>query len=319
MPILISIADCNHGFFEPENEECDLISQSGIDVRVIYQNCNQNNIVDKCQGSDIIAVQRLFLNKDVLSQIPSCKVVVRLGVGLDNINIDDMKELGIRVVYFPGFCTEEVANHALSMIMSLYRRLHIIRDHQQELDESLWGRPILLDGVKCARETTVGVLGVGRIGTEVIKRLRVCGFKVIACDPYVHVKGIDFVDINTLFIKSDIVTIHCALTDETRNMVNYELIRKMKKGSYLVNTARGGIVVSEDLLHALSDNHLRSAYVDVYNPEPADCQSLLHKNLYVTPHISFYSRDSLDWLKRELVRKSVKAFYDMQCSGNNLS
>jgi len=316
--MLISIADSNHGFWEPEVEECERLSTPQAHIEVKYQNCTQGDIIDKCQGSDIIAVQRLFLDKNVLSQIPSCKVVTRLGVGLDNINLNDMEELGIKVVYFPGFCTEEVANSALSMILSMYRRSNIIQDSQTHL-EDVWGKPTLLEGLRCAVKTTIGVLGAGRIGSEVIKRLNVCGFKVIACDPYVNNVGCEMVDLVTLFKDSDIITIHCSLTDETKHMVNYKLLKNMNIGSCVVNTARGGVVVSIDLVRSLSENRLMAAYVDVYDPEPADLRSLSHDRLYITPHTAFYSQDSLDRLKRETIRQSVKVFNEMQSNSNNFS
>lgn len=310
-PVLMSIADCNHGFFTPEHEECESLAQSRINVQLQCFDCSQDDFVRKCQDSDIIAVQRLVVNRDNMSQIPSCKVVTRMGVGLDNINLEDMNALGIKVVYFPDFCTQEVANHALAMILSLYRRLPFIRESQRDLDGSLWGKPILLDGVESAARTTIGVLGAGRIGLEVIRRLEVCGFNVIAHDPYIRHESLTLVPLNDLFSCSDIVTIHCSLTDETKHMVDYPLMKSMKPGSCLINTARGEVIASEDLLKVLSENHLRSAYIDVCDPEPADAKLLSHNRLYVTPHIAFYSWGSLDSLKRDMIKKSVKAFYGM--------
>lgn len=309
--MLISIADCNHGFWEPEEEECNYLTlEKDIDINVTYQDCTQDNIVDKCAGSDIIAVQRLILNKDNIGKIPTCRVVVRLGVGIDNINIHDMEKLGVKVVYFPGFCTEEVANHALALILSSYRRLNTIQKYQTKLDNDTWGRNILMDGVKSAPNTTIGILGYGRIGTQVVKRLRICGFNVIICDPYVNSFDVKYY-IKELFIQSDIVSIHCSLTDETSNMVNYNVMSCMKRGSSIVNTARGRIVNSDDLKLLLDEGHLRMAYVDVFDPEPANIEALKHDNLYITPHVSFYSLNSLDYLKREFIKQSVRTFCGM--------
>ncbi len=308
--VLISIADCNHGFWEPEEEECKFLSQDGKHVHVVYQDCTQDNLAEKCMGSDIIAVQRLSLDKDVISRVPTCKVVVRLGVGIDNICVADMENLGVKVVYFPDFCTEEVANHALSLILSSYRRLNSIQEYQSKLSKSTWGRPDLLESVRSAPNTTVGILGYGRIGRQVAKRLEVCGFNIIVCDPYVS-DSIASSSLKELFTISDIVTIHCSLTEETKDMISYDIMSRMKMGSVLVNTARGGVVNYRDLKLLLDSSHIRMAYVDVFDPEPADRKSLSHKNLYVTPHIAFYSLDSLDYLKRNFVKKSVEVFYDM--------
>jgi len=317
--ILISIADCNHGFFEPEMEECCRLSKKHkAKIEVRFVDCEEDQVVTKCRGSQVIVVQRTNVTGSMMKQIPECKIVVRLGVGLDNINVDEMDEIGIEVISFPGFCTEEVANSALAMILSTYRRLGLIRDNQKSLG-NFWGQPVLLNGLKRADRTVVGVLGAGRIGSEVIRRLNVCGFRVLVCDPYVVRKDQETVDIDVLFKESDIVTIHCSLIDETKYMVDYELLKTMKPGSCLVNTARGSVIVSDDLVRVLSENHLRAAYVDVYDPEPADAQSLSHDRLYITPHTAFYSQDSLDWLKRETIKQSVKAFYEVQSNSHKLS
>lgn len=309
--IVISVADCNHGFWEPEIEETKIISiKYGIDIEFIYADCNQDNIAYKCQGSDIIAVQRLFLNKKVLENIPTCKVVVRLGVGLDNINLPEMNEMGIKVVYFPGFCTEEVANHALSMILSSYRRLNSIQKNQLLLNKDVWGKSVLLDGVRSASNTTVGIIGYGRIGKEVARRLWCCGFNVIAYDPYVICSTTDY-SLEELFEESDIVTIHCSLTEETSNMVNINLLSRMKRGSSLVNTSRGGVVNSKDLIYAINSGKLRMAYIDVCDTEPAIYDTLSCNNIYVTPHVAFYSYDSMNFLKREFIKRAVEAFYGM--------
>ncbi len=307
--IIICVADCNHGFFTPEYEEAERLANSlKMPISVQYKNCTQFNLISRCAGADVLVVQRLQLDGKTLDKIPTCKVVVRLGVGLDNINVDEMQSRGIRVINFPSFCIEEVANHATAFILSSYRRL----DHIYKADiPRLWGRgDDLLRGTRKASETVVGILGFGRIGTSVSARLKVCGFHVMAHDPYVDISeaeaGVDQVSIEDLFMHSDIVSIHCSLTDETRGLVNKNLLKLMSPGSAIINTARGPVVNSSDLNDALEEGQLRSAHVDVYDPEPID-PSLLDQNLYITSHVAFYSWDSLDYLKREWVKKSVEA------------
>ena len=313
----ICIVDCNHGFWEPEKEEAERLSQElKKNIQVVYQNCTQDNLVERCQQADIIAVQRLKIDGRTVAQLPNCKVVVRLGVGLDNIVVNDLQDRGIKVISFPSFCTEEVANHTLSLILFAYRRLDVIIRYKSKIS-TIWGRPVLLQNIRKAAETTIGIVGLGRIGAEVIKRLKTCGFNAIGHDPYINEIDIKRVSLEELFATSDIVSIHCSLTDETRNMVDSDLLQLMKRDSVLINTARGDIVNSKDLQLALDDK-VRMAYVDVFDPEPIDEESLKIDNLYITPHIAFYSWDSLDYLKREFVRQSVKAFLAVQ-SGTSSS
>lgn len=303
--MLISIADCNFGQYNIDIDEANRISQErGINIDVVYQNCSQNNIVEKCRGSDVLAVQRLYVDGDLVDQIPGLKLVVRLGTGIDNVCLPDMESRNIPVLYFPGCWNEEVANHATAMILSMYRNLTSI-DRLMSLNS--WGKPESLYEVRQAQDTTIGILGYGRIGSAVAKRMKCCGFNVIAHDPYVF----DFDDaqsceMNELFESSDILSIHCPLTEETHGMVDQFLLARMKRNSMLVNTARGDIVNKNDLIHALKTGILKSAYVDVWEPEPPDAQEIcdIH-NLYITPHIAYYSQEALERLKRRFIRESV--------------
>lgn len=314
MNITISIADCNHGFWDPEYEECHRIAiEKNISINLKIHNCKQNEIIEKCQGSDIIAVQRLQLNGDIIREVPSCKVIVRLGVGLDNIDLSTIGS-AIKVIYFPGFCTDEVANHTLALILSIYRRLWTIYQDKQHLSE-YWGKSTWLHGVRKANLTTIGILGFGRIGRALAARLLPCGFRVLGCDPYVDsndfgVRNVKKCSIDELLSTSDILSINCALTKETNGMIDDKLISKMKHGSSIVNTARGQIINTSSLEKYLRDGKIKFACVDVCDPEPISAGLMNVPNLYVTPHIAFYSWDSLDWLKRQFIQQSVSAVLD---------
>lgn len=312
----ICIVDCNHGSVDIERVEAERLSkQYSICIEIQYTNSSQENIVRDCQGSDIIITQRREINGLIIDQIPTCKVVVRYGVGLDNINVPDMQKRGVKVINFPTFCTEEVANHTLALIMFLYRKLNVIQS-SNDLAE-YWGKPDLLSDLQNATNTTIGIIGLGRIGSAVCKRLLVCGFDVVVYDPYVddnYMKSFPVrkaLSLRHLFEDSDIISVHCPLTEETEGMVNLPLMKKMTNG-YIVNTARGKIVHRSDLLFALRMHILRAAFIDVCDPEPADYFLQSCPNLYLTPHVAFYSRQSLDNLKRQVIIQSVEAFLDMQ-------
>jgi D-3-phosphoglycerate dehydrogenase / 2-oxoglutarate reductase len=304
--INVAIVDCNHGFFEPEVAESDRLG-----IRLHLSLCSVEDFIKNFHYVDAIVVQRTLVDKVLLQQLPNCKVVTRYGVGLDNVKCDELRELNVKVINFPTFCTEEVANHALSLILFLYRQLDVIHQDKQNLAKQ-WGNPDIVHSIQNANNTQIGLIGLGKIGSQVAKRLLACGFKVMAYDPYVDNFDplIELCDsLETLFITSDIVSVHCPLTDETKGMVDKTLLSLMPTGSCVVNTARGPIVVTDDLVAALRSN-LRAAYIDVIDPEPPPVEILEIPNLYITHHCAFYSAQSLLNLKQDVIRATVKA---LQC------
>jgi len=309
------IADCNHGFFDPEYEEAEK-----RDLVLTTEPCSQDTLIQKCQGSHIIIVQRLEITGEIIDQIHSCRVVTRYGVGLDNIDCSAMKERGIDVVNFPGFCTEEVANHTIMAIMFIYRQYANLQNNSSKLIQE-WGNKELIKSIRSAKKTTVGIVGLGRIGSAVAKRLQACGFNVEGCDPYISsdrwkllkVKKHD--SLASLFSNVNIVSLHVPLTQKTRNFVGKNLLGLMTSGASLINTSRGEVVITEDLINSLKNN-LGSAFIDVCDPEPPPKELLEISNLFISNHCAFYSYDSLDYLKRHVIIDSVKA-YELQSYTNS--
>lgn len=310
MDIRFSITDCNHGFIDYEIAEASKIScLTGDNIIVEQLNCNENDLIEKCKESDIIATQRCVITKSVIDQLPKCKVVSRYGVGVDNLDVSYLKLKGIPVVNFPEFCTEEVANHALSMIMYLYRSLDTILNNSNQL-ENFWGKPDLVENINNASNTVVGVVGYGKIGKRVAERLLACGFKVLAFDPYVTEYAAGVIRQGTLLdllVQSDIVTLHCCLNEETINLIGDNELSVMKNSSCLINTSRGKVVNNDALIKALIESKISKAFLDVADPEPYPAS--LAPNLYISPHCAFYSRQSIELLKRSIVKHSLRAYY----------
>ncbi len=303
--MIFSIIDCDHGFFDPEIEESNRLS-----VELCLPN-DEPNWIDRVQGSGVIIVQRQHIDGEIIDKISSCKVVTRYGVGLDNVDCEAMQQRGIKVINFPGFCTEEVANHAMAAILFFYRRMDVLQNFKSSLHRK-WGDPYIISSVKSAENTTVGIVGAGRIGTAVIDRLLACGFKVIVYDPYrvsqsdLTEHGVECVSkLEFIFSRSDIVSLHVPLTDETRYMVNAHQLSLMRVGSTLVNTSRGEVVCTRDLIDA---HNLRAAFIDVCDPEPPDESLLSEGKLYISNHCAFYSQQSLDYLKRQVIIRSWEAY-----------
>src|SRR4029079_9868663 len=181
------------------------------------------------------------------------------------------------VTHYPMYCTAEVADHAIAMIYALNRRIarfdRALRDGLLVRGRSFMDKLLSGGRIRALRNQTLGLIGFGRIGQEVARRMLPSVGEVIATDPYVDPataaeRGVRLVDQATLFAGADIITIHCPLTPETRGMINAEAIARMKPGVLLVNTARGPIVNLADLNDALESGHVAGAALDVFDPEP---------------------------------------------------
>ena len=267
--------------------------------------------IQVAQGADGIMIDaREPITDALLDQLPSVKAIGRHSVGLDGIDLDAATRHNVVVTHYPMYCTAEVADHAIAMIYALNRR---IARFDRDLRDGLWVRERyfmdkLLSGgrSRALRTQTLGVIGFGRIGREVARRMQASVGGVIATDPYVDPAtaadlGVRLVDKNTLFAEADIITIHSPLTPETRGMIGRKAIARMKPGVLLVNTARGPIVNLADLNDALESGHVAGAALDVFDPEPYPLESTLaaQPNLIMTPHAAYYSEESVEIRRRE--------------------
>ncbi|RUM43217.1 MAG: phosphoglycerate dehydrogenase, partial [Desulfurobacterium sp.] len=228
------------------------------------------------------------VNKELLERAKKLKVVGRAGVGVDNIDLDEASRRGILVVNAPTGNTLAATEHTMGMMISAARLIPYA--HKSLKEERRWDRKKFM-GVELAGKT-LGIIGFGRIGSRVGIRAKAFDMKVIAYDPFIKREkaeklGVELVDdLDDLLRRSDIITVHTPLTDETRNMITKKEIEKMKDGVILLNIARGGIINENDLYEALVSGKVRAAAVDVFTKEPATDNILLDApNIIVTPHI----------------------------------
>jgi D-3-phosphoglycerate dehydrogenase / 2-oxoglutarate reductase len=267
--------------------------------------------VQVANGADAIMIDaREPITDALLDQLPNLKAIGRHSVGLDGIDLDAATRHNVVVTHYPMYCTAEVADHAIAMIYALNRR---IARFDRDLRDGLWVRERyfmdkLLSGgrIRALRNQTLGLIGFGRIGNEVARRMRASVCEVIATDPYVDPetaadRGVRLADQATFFAEADIISIHCPLTPETRGMINRAAIERMKPGVLLINTARGPIVNLADLNDALESGHVAGAALDVFDPEPYPLESVLaaQPNLIMTPHAAYYSEESVEIRRRE--------------------
>jgi D-3-phosphoglycerate dehydrogenase len=246
------------------------------------------------------------VDADALRGLRNCKIIARYGIGVDNIDLAAAKAAGIAVTNVPDYCVEEVATHALGLILALVRR---IPQGDALVRGGGWGIGGLGE-VHRLSEQTVGLLGYGKIARRVSAVLRTLGASVVVHDPYVREveHGERLAGLDELLAVSDVVSVHCPLTDQTRGLMDAAALARMKPGAVLVNTSRGPIVVLDDVLTALRDGSLGGAALDVFETEPPPADRLADvPNLLATPHAAFYSREAIAESQRKATTQVLKA------------
>ena len=259
---------------------------------------------------------REAITRRVLENIPRVKVISRYGVGLDNVDLDAAADVGIVVTHYPGYCTPEVADHALAMILALNRR---IVEQDRSLREGAWvehgpaTRRILRGPIQPLREQTLGIVGFGRIGQAVAARAKPFGVTIIAADPYldpetIRAAGVEPVTLEELLRRADIVTLHTPLTPETRGLIDAAALALMKPTAVIVNTSRGPIIDLPALARALQEERLAGAALDVVDPEPLPAEAPFYRmpNVILTPHSAYYSERSVDVVRRETLHEALQ-------------
>jgi D-3-phosphoglycerate dehydrogenase / 2-oxoglutarate reductase len=237
------------------------------------------------------------VTRKVIANAPKCRVIVRYGVGLDNIAVQYATELGIMVANIPHYCIEEVSDHALALLLALARKVAFYdRSIKAGIYDLKSGTPMYR-----VRGKTLGLVGFGSIGRLLGLKAQALGMNVIvynrgtrAAEEQVH-----RVSFEELLRTSDYISLHVPLTPQTRHLFDRETFEKMKPGAFLINTARGDVIDAEALLKALDDGLLAGAALDVLSKEPPDPADplLLHPKTIITPHAAFNSEESLQDLR----------------------
>jgi D-3-phosphoglycerate dehydrogenase len=290
----VVITECDHGSIEEEKTEFGRI---GADL-IFAQIKGEEELIRVCKDADGLLIQYALLTREVLQQLPKCKVIARYGVGVDSIDLGAATDLGIIVANVPDYCVDEVADQAVSMILALIRKTVFF---DQKVKSNQWdfrqGRPI-----HRIKGKTLGLIGSGRIGLEVGKRISAFGVRVIAFDPYLQKtpERVQLVDLDTVLRESDFISVHCPLNESTRHLIGEKEFQRMKKTPLVINTSRGPIIDEKALVQALIKGQISGAGLDVLEKEPPDPPNPLLKmeNVIISPHISFYSEESISELKR---------------------
>ncbi len=297
-PYQVVITDCDHGSIEEEKEELNRIEAD----LVLAQVKEEEEVIRACKDADGLINQYALLTRRVLEQLPKCKVVARYGVGVDSIDLKAATDLGIIVANVPDYCIEEVASHAVAMILTLIRKTAFF-DRKVKANKWDFRQGIPIGRI---RGKTLGLIGSGKIGLEAAKMVSPFGVKVIAYDPYLTEapKGVQLKDFDAVLRESDFISIHCPLNDSTRHLIGEKEFKKMEKKPLLINTSRGPIIDEKALIQALQEGLVAGAGLDVMEKEPPDSINpmLTMENVILSPHVGFYSEESISELKRRTAK-----------------
>lgn len=257
----------------------------------------EEDIIKYCQDAVGLIVQYAPITKHVLESLPNLKVVSRMGIGVDNIDIEAATKLGIYVSNVPDGSLEEVSSHALALLMALSRKITVL-NNTVKVDKNWNMQPAI--PIRRFTIQTLGFLSFGRIAQRLAEKAKPLGLKMIAYDPYLPENiakqyDVKLVDIETVLEQSDYISIHSPLTKETRHLINIEALKKMKNTAYLINTGRGPIIDEKALIEALKTKEIAGAGLDVLETEPIENDNPLleMENVIITPHVAWYSDEAL--------------------------
>ena len=303
MPAVVVITDCDHDGVDPERAVLD-----GHDVELRRLQCRTpQEVADQAGDAEVLINQYVPVTGEVLDALPACRLVVRYGVGVDNVDVDAATARGVWVANVPDYGRDEVADHTLALALALLRGVVLL---DRSVHDGTWdlepARPL-----RRLATLTYGVVGCGAIGTAVARRAAGLGMRVLGYDiPQVRSgPPVERVPLEGLLEATDLVSLHAALTPASHHLIGADALARMRPSAYLVNTARGGLVDGVALLAALDAGKLAGAALDVLEGEPPDelgWRLARHPRVVATPHAAWYSEEAFLTLKTEVAKEALR-------------
>lgn len=301
------ISDCDHTDITEEKK----VFQAAEFDYAWYHCQTEDDVINKCRGAVAMLNQYAPINEKVFTALPSLKMVVRYGVGVDNIDLVAATKHGVQICNVPDYGTEEVADHAFALMMTLIRKIYKIVPCVKSGE---WDYTKVIP-IQRNRLKTVGIIGLGRIGSAFAKRVKSLGCNIIAYDPckqkrkqFIDEAFVKFVDKEELLKNADVISLHCSLNENTKDIIGEKELHMMKPHAYLINVARGGLLNEDALLKALNEKWIAGAGIDVCKNEPLaqDNPLLAQPNLLITPHMAWYSEEAAVDLTRKCAEEAVR-------------
>ncbi len=272
----------------------------------------EQELISLVEDADAVITQFARLTRPVIDAMAKARVIVRYGIGVDNVDLEAARGRGIPVCNVPDYCIDEVADQTLAFILAATRQ---VVPHCQGVRAGHWKLAVPLAGMKALRDLEVGVLGCGRIGREVVRRLVPFKCHIRVFDPAVEAEQVQRLggqlvgSLDELLTTSDVLTLHCPSTPKTRRIIGRDALAKLKPGAILVNVGRGDLVDTLALVAALESGQLSGAALDVCDPEPIRAEHPLLKmpNVIVAPHIASASPTAVRKLREAAASLALKA------------
>lgn len=281
------------------------------DVKV-YDNSTNEELIERIQGAGVVVTKEIPVTAELLSQFPdTVKLIVEAGTGYNNIDLNAAKERGITVCNIPAYSTERVAHTVIMMILNFASTMQKQIGMLAKGDRSNFTKYLQLSHTE-VNGKTLGVVGAGHIGMEVIKVAKALGMNILinTRTPKADGDGTRYVSLDELIEHSDYITLHCPLNDQTKHMINKETIAKMKPSAVIINTGRGPLINEADLCEALAAKRIAGAGLDVQEVEPPAEDSPLYTldNVIITPHMGWKGLETRQRLVG-IIRDNVQAFF----------
>ena len=300
----IVIADYENALEEDYSITIESIEEAlGEPVKsIVYAYKDKDDFISILQDADGLVTGFIEIDDEILKPCKNLKCISVSGVGYSNINLESAKNNNVAVCHIREYCTQEVAEHAIALMCALNRNL---KYYDRQINEKKEWKYYSIDGNPNLSSQTLAIFGFGKIGRRVAKIALALGMKVLAVDPYAaslyDVTGVEFVQKDEAFARADVITNHMNLTEENRHFFNEDAFAKMKRRPIFINVGRGGSVDEHALVDALNIGLIRGAGIDVLEEENPDLNrsSLLRrKNVIITPHSAFYSKESIEKLQK---------------------
>jgi D-3-phosphoglycerate dehydrogenase / 2-oxoglutarate reductase len=306
MNFVVAVTDYVFPSLEPEQR---VLTPLGVELRRA-QCKSEDEIIELTRGADAVLNCYAKMTARVIEKLDRCKIIARYGIGVDNVDLAAARRAGILVTNVPDYCIDEVSDHALALLLSLARRI-VAAD--RTVKGGAWD-VVAHGGIRRLRGQTLGVLGFGKIAKALASKVQPLGMKVLVYDPYIEPElisrhGAETASLDSLLAESDAISIHVPLSPETRNLIGQSELACMKSTAFLINTSRGGIVDEQSLAIALTEGQLGGAALDVFNVEPPPPDHPLRQapNIILTPHLAFYSRESVIELQTKAAEEVARA------------
>lgn len=302
----IVISDCDHESMKPEEAVF-----AGGGMRFEQFRCRtEDDLIAQCKGANIVLNQYAPFTAKVFAALkPELRQVVRYGVGINNIDVEAATASGVLVCNVPDYGVHEVSNHALALILAHARKIVLMNERTKG---GAWDYSLAIP-IRRMSELTVGVIGFGRIGSALARKVQPLGCRVIGYDPAFgpgspQMQGAEWASFDQVVRESDFLTLHCPLTPNTHRLFDAAVLARMKHTAVIINTARGGIIDEVALAAALRSGALAGAALDVVESEPLSADSPLRDlpNCLLTPHMAWYSEEAGVELKRKVAEEAVR-------------